>query len=164
MLSPEENEILEQYYRQEYEDLFKFACYSLSNKNLAEVAVQDTFVIASKKFSDFIRSPNPVGWLFNTLKNNVRQLKRERQKALDRYVTLEAIQELSAEMPPIATMDVSKSADLQLLSRFYVQGYSLEEIAATLGITVPALKMRINRAKKRLRENPEIKKLKNFED
>lgn len=164
MLSPEENEILEQYYRQEYEDLFKFACYSFSNKNLAEVAVQDTFVIASKKFSDFIRSPNPVGWLFNTLKNNVRQLKRERQKALDRYVTLEAIPELSAEMPPIATMDVSKSADLQLLSRFYVQGYSLEEIAATLGITVPALKMRINRAKKRLRENPEIKKLKNFED
>ena len=132
MLSSEENKILEEYYRQEYESMLKFARYSLHNENLAEVAVQETFLIASKRFKKFVKSPNSVGWLFNTLKNVIHQLKRERQKALERYVSLDSVQEPSAEMPPISSLPISKNADLQLIAQLYVDEYSLEQIAEKL--------------------------------
>lgn len=164
MLSPEETTVLEQYFRAEYQDMLRFARVTLKDENLAEVAVQDTFVIASLKFQDLTGSPNPVGWLYNVLKNTIRAHKRERRRMLERCVAWEGLQEPSAEMPPVGELDMEKSADLRLLARLYIQGYSLEEIAADMGITVPALKMRMSRARKRLREDPDIKNLKNFEE
>ena len=163
MLLPEEKQIIEQFYRQEYESMFKLACYSLNDQNLAEAAVQDAFLIASTKFDKFTSSPNPTGWLYNVLKNNIRELRRERQKILTRFVSLDDVPELSVNIPYIDSINAKKDADLQLLSRIYVDGYSLREIADELSISVPALKMRINRAKKRLRKNPEIRNLVEFE-
>lgn len=162
MLAPEEIEVLEYYYQQEYKDMFKFAYRLLKDEHIAEVAVQDTFLIASNKIKKLCDSPNPRGWLYNTLKNAIRHLQRERQRMLERCVDFDSAQEPFTEMPPIASLDISKNADLQMLAQFYVNGYSLEEIAAHMGISVPAVKMRINRAKKRLRANPEIKNLRNF--
>ena len=163
MLLPEEKQIIEQFYRQEYESMFRLACYSLNDQNLAETAVQDAFLIASTKFDKFTSSPNPTGWLYNVLKNNIRELRRERQKILTRFVSLDDVPELSVNIPYIDSINAKKDADLQLLSRIYVDGYSLREIADELSISVPALKMRINRAKKRLRKNPKIRNLVEFE-
>lgn len=164
VLSPEEMEIIEQYYRAEYENMLRFATHILHDENLAQVAVQETFVVASRKFSSLTGSPRPVGWLYNVLKNVIRQISRERQAMLARFVELSLTTEPSAEMEPLSQLDISKNEDLKLLNRFHVEGYSLEEIAKELGISVPALKMRLSRAKKRLREDPEIKKLKNFKE
>ncbi len=164
VLSPEEMEILEQFYRAEYESVLRFATCTLHDENLAQVAVQETIVVASRKCSDLTKSPRPVGWLYNVLKNVIRQISRERQTMLARFVELSPTTEPAAEMEPSSHLDVNKNDDLKLLNRLYVEGYSLEEIAKELGIRVPALKMRISRAKKRLRENPEIKNLKNFRE
>lgn len=53
VLSPEENQVLGEYYKQEYSDLFSFANNTLKNEHLAEVAVQETFLVATNKFKKF---------------------------------------------------------------------------------------------------------------
>lgn len=162
VLSPEEMAGLERYYRAEYASMLKFSICTLHDENLAQVAVQETFVIASRKYSELTGSQKPVGWLYNVLKNVIRQIIRERKAMLERYVELSPTNDPSVEMEQICCLDVNKNDDLRLLSRFYVEGYSLEEVAKELKISVPALKMRMCRAKKRLREDPEINDMKNF--
>ena len=66
-LSPEESEALEQFYRAEYQRMLRVAGYTLKNDNLAETAVQETFVTAARKIDSLLSSPNPTGWLYNTL-------------------------------------------------------------------------------------------------
>ena len=45
-------------------------------------AVQDTFRIACTKVDELITSPNPKGWLMNTLKNVINNMKRSRARWL----------------------------------------------------------------------------------
>ena len=60
---------IERLYLQLYPLLFEYARSSLSSDSLAEEAVQDTFRIACQKPEAMINSPNPEGWIMNTLKN-----------------------------------------------------------------------------------------------
>ena len=69
---------------------------------------------------------------------------------LARSVPLEDAPELSVE-DEISTLD-TKNEDIQLLKRFYIDGFTLKELAAELGITVPAMKMRLSRARKRAKK------------
>ena len=63
---------IEALYLEMFELLFSYARSSLENDSLAEEAVQETFRIACLKPSELCASPNPKGWLVNTLKNVIR--------------------------------------------------------------------------------------------
>lgn len=162
-LSPEEQEFVAQLYRVQYNKMLQYATTLLGDIGPAEVAVQETFVVAAQKIDDFQSSANPVGWLFNTLKYAVMQVRRDRQQAIKHCIPLEDAPELAVPQASINELDLSDNPDLRLLNRVYVEGYPLKELAAELEITVPALKMRINRAKKRQQRDPKIKNLKIFQ-
>ena len=149
-LTPEQSAQLEQLYRAEFNNMLRFASVLLSDDSLAETAVQESFLIAARKFDSLIASPSTVGWLYNTLKFVVKQMRRERQTMLARSVPLEDAPELSVE-DEISTLD-TKNEDIQLLKRFYIDGFTLKELAAEFGITVPAMKMRLSRARKRAKK------------
>ena len=161
-LSPKEAEIIEQYYIVHYDQLFKYAYHILHDQSLAEVAVQETFLVASRRVDKLIESERPIGWLFNVLKYTIKAMERDRAEILRRCVELDDTVVPSEELPEPEELDKS-NCDLALLKRVYVDGYRLSELAAELNTTVPALKMRISRAKKRLREDPQILSLHDFE-
>ena len=147
--------ILEQYYREEFEDMVTFASHILASRTLAEVAVQDTFLIALNKIEKLTESPNPVGWLYITLKNVIKHIQRDRQKQVLRVVSLDEVKEISKDDTNIDLwmfMDSCKDSDAKLLFEFYVENCSLKELAEENGITVGACKMRIKRAKARAKE------------
>lgn len=52
-----------------HDTLLNYACVFLNNYDVAEDAVQDTYLVAQIKKYDLYSSPKPVGWLMNTLKN-----------------------------------------------------------------------------------------------
>lgn len=52
--------------------------------------------------------------------------------------------------------------DMQLLERYFCCGMSLKELAEEKKISVGAIKMRIKRAKERLRKDEIVKNLKEF--
>ena len=57
---------------QEYGDeLYSWALYKTSNKEIAEDLVQDTFVSACTNFDKFQNNSTPKTWLFSILKNKI---------------------------------------------------------------------------------------------
>lgn len=157
-LTPEQQAILGAYYRELYPKMLRSATAALANRSMAEVAVQDTFRIAAEKFAVLSRSDHPTGWLYATLRNCIKEARRVHNATLSRYVAWSMDCEPAEEMPLPSSLDLERNEDLKLLARMHVEGYSLEEIAAELGISIAALKMRMYRAKKRLREDPDLKK------
>ena len=161
-LTTEESDLVEQYYRAHYELLFKYALRILHDQSLAEVAVQETFLVASRRVDKLKESEKPIGWLFNVLKYTIKSMKRDRATVLEHCVSLEDA-EISTENDLIPEELSEAVPDMDLLRRFYVEGYKLCELAKEESTTVAALKMRLYRARQRLRNDPWIKKLKEFD-
>lgn len=146
--------LLEAYYRNEYAEMLSTASYMLNNSALAEVAVQDTFVIALENIDKLTASPSPVGWLYNVLKNNVRHMRRDQQAMLKRFVSLDdapEVEAVDAGHKAKFFINENKNPEMELLIKFYIHGYSLKELAHEYGISIGACKMRIKRAKTRLK-------------
>ncbi|MDR1159155.1 MAG: sigma-70 family RNA polymerase sigma factor [Syntrophomonadaceae bacterium] len=147
---------LEEYFRDEYKEMLSVASYMLNNQALAEVAVQDTFVVALENIDKLTASPSPVGWLYVVLKNNVRHMWRDQRTMLKHFVSLEDTPEIEAmdtghEVNSLINED--NNHEMELLIQFYIQGYSIKELARKYGISIGACKMRIKRAKDRLKNN-----------
>lgn len=152
----EELLLLESYYRNEAPGMTAFASRVLNNESMAEVAVQETFLTALRRMDKLKSSPNPVGWLYVTLKNIIRHMKRDRQKQLWRVISIDDMPDIPAadnkDLDLWMLLESCSSDDARLLIEFYVEQRSLKELAEEYGITVGACKMRIKRAKERARE------------
>ena len=88
-LTPAQKTVLKHFYESESQGMFKFALHSLSDRSLAEVAVQETFLTASTIVERLINSDNPRRFLWAVLKHVLQQIYREKQKNTDRLVALE---------------------------------------------------------------------------
>lgn len=146
--------LLEKYYREEYKDMLLFAGRMLNSVELAEVAVQETFVIALEKLSSLKASTKPLGWLYNTLKNVIRHMRRDQQAQLLRVISIDDILELPAsdkESDLLLLTSAEKDPALRLLIEFYVEGRSIKSLAEENSISVGACKMRLKRARERSR-------------
>ena len=151
-------DLVEQHFRSEYDHLVSYAEHLLNSPSLAEVAVQDTFVCALENYEKFQRSRNPIGWLYNTLKNIIRHIRRDQQAVLKRAVQLDDCAVLYLSTSDKYALDFSHKLadpDLQLLIQFYLYGYTIKELANRHGTSVGAMTMRIKRAKERIRKSLE---------
>ena len=162
-LSAEQADFLEQCYRSEYKRLFSYARCVLGSDSLAEVAVQETFVAASRRIETLMQHENKVGWLFTALKHIIQSIRRDQAELRLHTIPEEEAEPLATQMKEPEALDM-RDPDLALLKRFYLDGYSLAELAREQETTVAALKMRISRLKKKLREDPKIIALKDFYD
>ncbi|MGI5971597.1 MAG: RNA polymerase sigma factor [Oscillospiraceae bacterium] len=79
---------IEKYYKEMFYQLSAYAQSALNDRALAEEAVQDTFRIACAKADCFLASPNPKGWLLNTLKNVIRNTVRSRSSLSSLLVSI----------------------------------------------------------------------------
>ena len=162
-LSTKEADFLEQCYKTEYKRLYSYASAVLGSSSLAEVAVQETFVAAMQRIETLMQHENPVGWLFVALKHVIQSIRRDQAELEFHTIPEEEAPPLTTQMEEPAELDMT-DPDLALLRRFYVDNYSLAELAKEQGTTVGALKMRISRLKKKLRQDPKILALKEFYD
>ena len=149
---------IEQLYVEMYEKLLAYASSIFKEGGLAEEAVQETFRIACQKSDQLCDSENPRGWLVNTLKFTLRNMKRSResgQQLLSRYLALqtEAVA-FSEDKVRLEVMyeDVADLEEFKLVKEMAVDGRSHLEMAQTRGISVVACKKRMQRAKEILRK------------
>ncbi|MGM9603163.1 MAG: RNA polymerase sigma factor [Faecousia sp.] len=153
--TPEQNRFIEELFRSEHKDMFEFAYHTLGDENLADVAVQDTFLIALKKPNSLCNSPNPVGWLYNTIKNVILHIERDRNYLYKKNISLhEDTTDLASYMDTYSEvcLEVGRSDEWKLLTQFYIEGYSIRELAEKYGISEEACKSRLKRARMKLRK------------
>lgn len=148
----------ERIYREMFIKLTIYAENQLNSKSLAEDAVQETFRIAWIKFDQLIKSPNPNGWLMNTLKFVISSVRRNIIKANKILATeVEFNEKLSGSMnnevdPLILYKGKLSEDELNLLKKYAIEGCSLLEISKELGISLDACKKRVQRVKEKFKK------------
>ena len=153
---------IEALYCELYDRMLAYACSALGSDLLGEEAVQETFRIACQKPQSVCSSPNPQGWIVETLKytiRNIRSSQASTKRMLERYV-LTQVDDITILEDQISISvlyeNVASSEEFQLLREFAIEKRSHQEMAAKRGITISACKKRLQRAKESLQ-----KKLKN---
>lgn len=149
---------IESLYLEMYDKLIIYANCAFPEEGLAEEAVQETFRIACQKPDQICGSENPRGWLVNTLKYTIRNMRRSRassQQLLSRYLALQtesitySVDSVSLE---VLYEDMAYSEEFKLVKEMAVDGKSHLQMAEARGITVAACKKRMERAKKLLQK------------
>lgn len=146
--------VIKALYLEMYFLLFSYAQNMLSDRSLAEEAVQDTFRIACAKADNLLYSPNPKGWLLNTLKYVIKNKTRCRAYLIN---SLELDENIIPGDPDVLDIDfmysdLTNSEDYKLLKKIALDKYSMLEAAKEMGISVEACKKRVQRAKKKLKK------------
>ncbi len=159
-MTEEQKLAIDSYILSHYNKLLGIAFSILHDRYKAEEAVQQVFLIASGKPDALINSPNPVGWLINTLKYVIANMRRsnfadERLLAKATALYENAAQEIDIDdLLTIETLwsDIIKTPEFQFLKLFIYDGLSDSEVAEMYGITYLACRLRKSRYRKRLRE------------
>lgn len=147
--------------------VYGIAWSHLGDSDLSEDAAQETFIKAYT-YLGTLREPEKFqGWLARIARNVCKTLRR-RVKREDAFKQRLAVIESTETAPSVderesLTRQLWESfADLPALHRealtiFYIEGKSVAETAAVLGISETALKTRLHRARVALREQLEQK-------
>lgn len=160
--------IFEELIRAHHRDFLRFATALFRRSNgkadidRAEEAVQEALTIAWEKQDLFLSSPNPIGWMYLTIKNVSNNMLRQDHQWAMRILQAQQATETFAAPPPGQDLELEgivPQADLDLLKRIYLYGETYEEVAQELGLKKSALAMRVHRIKKTFQKNyQEMKK------
>ncbi len=155
-MNPKYSEQIETLYLEMYDMMICYARCSFKEESLAEEAVQNTFQIACQKPDQLCESVNPKGWLVNTLKFTIRNMKRSREHAqlLLSLVEQDESVAYSEDRLPLQLVyeDIADSEEFKLLVEMAIEGKSHLEMATARGISVDACKKRVQRAKETLQK------------
>ena len=167
-LDTHQAQIITEVYNKMYKQLLAYARNSLGQEYLVEESVQDTFRIACAKYDEFISSPNPEGWLIITLRNIIRNTRREQAKLSRMFVkAISSGDEVYSEsyiITAAADKNIEKAEtnlyfsgmltkdEYFLLTLVAMYGYSTAEAARVFDITAEACKKRVQRIKKKLKK------------
>jgi len=144
-----------------YRTCLRFAMRMLDDRADAEEAVQDAFVRAFRALPRYDDRNRFGAWLFRILVNRCRTVLARRKSRERLFVPLDVAAELAG---PASTPDVEWSVDVQralmrlrpalreALLLWCVEDLTCEEIARATGVGTSAVKMRVKRARDRMRE------------
>jgi RNA polymerase sigma-70 factor (ECF subfamily) len=140
---------------------FTIACKILENRAEAEEAAQDAFIKAYHHLKNFKRDAKFSTWLYRIVFNTAVSYKRKHKvKFQDIETTVvgygqeaEGILERNDKKKFIRqAMDKLNEADKLAITLFYLEEFSLEEIAEITGMQANTAKVRVHRARQRLAE------------
>ena len=153
-MTDEQSGRIEQLYHELFVPLTMYARSVLQNNELAEEAVQDTFRIACAKPEALLNSPNPKGWLLNTLKYVLRNIARSQNRAVRLVSAIsqeDTLADTDREDLTILYGTLAQTEEFRLLQGV-ADGKTILELAQERGIGLEACKKRIQRARKYLQK------------
>jgi RNA polymerase sigma-70 factor, ECF subfamily len=149
--------------------VFRFARRLMKDEAAAEDVLQETFLTAHRRLATWRGEGSFKSWLFAIARSEVLMQRRRRVGEPNAWEPMESLPELGAEagwgqaMDPqalaerleakahletaLATLD---EAEREVLLLRDVEGLSGDETAAALGLSLPAMKSRLHRARLRL--------------
>jgi RNA polymerase sigma-70 factor (ECF subfamily) len=141
-----------------YANCGRFAYRLLGQRQDAEDAVQETFVRMHHALNRYDERNTFRAWLYRILVRSCGNVARGRSRRWRRFVSVDAVEHPAAPAADGALRDALQRAlelvDAPLREAFllkYAEGFEYTEIAAITGASVPALKMRVMRARDAMR-------------
>jgi RNA polymerase sigma-70 factor (ECF subfamily) len=145
---------LERLYTEMSGKLFTYAYAVIEDEYRAQDLVHETFLIAVKKIDSVKLSPNPKGWLMNTLKNVIKHEIRDWNEVAEVTLSFAVLDETATVVSQtydeveLDYIRASLSADeWWLLSAAYLEGRKYAEIAHELGIEYDACRKRVRKVR-----------------
>lgn len=136
--------------------LYKISIIMLCNEQDAYDAVQESFLKYLDTKMDFKDESHEKAWLtrvnINICKN---MLRFRRMHPTVEYETLALNYHTSEETGIMDALMALNTKDKEVLILYYIEGYSCREIAGMLKVTENAIKKKLERARKRLKEKYE---------
>lgn len=162
-MDPGAHDLIESQFQEFYPALYQYAKIALDDPDWAEDVVQDVFHFALQNANALNQHPNPRGWLMQTLKNKIKECKRQRRKLAEMERSLDTLPEhilaVEDEVPEEQTEGAVEKIkrrltkeELHLLKRIVLDKASHTELAEELHITVWASQQRLSRIRGKLRE------------
>ena len=151
-----QGDAIERLYRQQFNGMLAYARAVLRDTEQAREAVQETFVIACTRQDALFDCENPEGWLMNTLKNVLRNIRRRQNRAA---LALQQSKQMSDwESDLTQNMEVNllygdlADSDAFWMMKQIAAGRTMLDIARELNITVTACRKRAQRAREKLQK------------
>lgn len=146
---------IDRVYKKYSDSLYRLAIARLLNATDAEDAVHDVFATYMSKMPDFNDGLHEKAWFVRSTINRCNDLLRKKKVRL--YVPLDEALGLQVNddksFLEVAELLEKLSDDYrETVILHYLEGYTLEETAEILEISLSAAKMRISRAKEILRK------------
>ena len=147
----------------EYSDmLYKICFLILKNENDVKDVLQETFIKYMTKSPDFKSEDHKKAWLIKVSQNKCKEFLRfhKRHAAVP-------LDEVEKSISVTDGMDTYTTSILSLIWNlnyklksvvilYYIEGYSVKEVAQILGISESAVKKRLERARKELKLVAEV--------
>lgn len=159
-----QDDFLEKLYRTYFDDLRAYAAYALESADLGEEMVQDTFHEASRHLDELMNHPNPGGWLRVTLKYKIAHFKRDRNRYMIRFVSLDTGNVYGDQIPSVedyfpqqtesilrTVREVLTEEEWELLRKIALEKVPYKMVASELGTTIWACQKRVQRIREKLR-------------
>ena len=164
-MRPDHDAFLEDLYRTYFEKLRKYASCALESPDLAEEVVQDAFHEAVQHIDKLMIHPNPGGWLKLTVKNKIAHARRDMNRYMIRFVSLDAWGTYDNGIPSVEDRLPQQTESLLqvirenlteeewvLLRRITLEKASYKTVAEELGLTVWTCQKRVQRIREKLRQ------------
>ena len=133
--------------------LFRLCLLTLGNASDAEDAVQETFLKYLRKSPEFENEEHEKAWLITVATNQCRDMLRFRQRhPIAEPEELEAFVQDSSDCEIVEVLMTLPETFKTVLLLYYVEEYSMEEIAKVIGKTKSAVKMRLQKGRRLLEE------------
>lgn len=131
--------------------LYRICVLMLRNNADAQDAVQETLLKYLTKAPEFASTEHEKAWLITVASNQCRNIQRQQK----RVVPMETIQIQTAEEEECAILESLMEVPekfREILILHYVEGYKVAEVAAMLSMGVSAVKMRLAKGRRLLKE------------
>jgi RNA polymerase sigma-70 factor (ECF subfamily) len=145
---------------------FTIAFKILNNRPEAEEAAQDSFIKAYHHLKSFNRQAKFSTWLYRIVFNTAISYKRKNRILFQTIDNLpieysgdsnKGLERNDKEVFVKQAMDKLSEADRLAIQLYYIQEFSLEEVAGVLNQPINTVKVRIHRARQRVGD--ELKKI-----
>ena len=148
-------ELFHQVYAQYGPALYRFCLLQLKNAADAEDALQEVFLKRLYRAPAFDSPEHEKRWLYRVALNQCRdELRRKRRTEVPlEEAALLAMLEVDREL--VAQVAALPEKLRTVIHLHYYEGYTVEELAALLGVSVGAVKMRLLRGREALRRERE---------
>ncbi|MBE5892600.1 MAG: sigma-70 family RNA polymerase sigma factor [Lachnospiraceae bacterium] len=130
----------------------------IRDERAVEDILQDVFMEALRKYDVFSVHPKQIGWLYRTARYKMQEYIRKNEYSQHMVVgSQDEHEELGAHENGYfacefnqTLKEVLSEEELKRFKRFFVWGYSVEELAIREGVTVNNMRVRLTRLKQKI--------------